>query len=142
MIDQKYTEHSAWVQGWYQWADGLMMQMQQVPPQAYMEFDMRGQQLVALIISLKPSADALKTLGHPKLATLIGNTEAGAKKSNAAFQAAQKGIAKNNQKTQQAILKMNQKTNNEILGMQRDTHRAQVVSLDKSHDSFMDYLRS
>lgn len=142
IVNQRFAEHSQWMQQWYNWANGVMMQMQPIPPQAFMDFDMQSQRLIAFVLSFKPIAETLKSKGQPELATLIKNTEKGAQKTQESFQAAQKTMAKDNFRTQQNIWKMNQKTNQEILKMQQDTHRNQVSSFERSNKAFLNYIKS
>ncbi|MEL7231357.1 MAG: hypothetical protein AAGJ85_02475 [Pseudomonadota bacterium] len=142
VINARFREHSQWMQQWYNWANTVMMQMQPIPPQAIMDFDMQSQGLIAFVQSFKPSAKIFEANGYPQLSTLINNTEEGARKTQEAFQAAQKKMATDNFNTQQKIWEMNKQTNQQILGMQQDIHRNRVDSFDRSNKAFLDYLRS
>lgn len=142
IVNHRFAEHSEWMQQWYGWANGVMMQMQPIPPQAFRDFDMQSQRLMQFVFAFKPIAEALKAEGHSELTTLIKNTEKGAQKTQESFQAAQQAMARDNFKTQQNIWKMNQKTNQEILRMQQDTHKNQVSSFNRSHNDFLNYIRS
>lgn len=142
VINQKFNEHAEWLQQWYNWTNNAMMQMQPIPPQAYMDFDMQSQRLFLFVTSFKPTSEILKKSGLPELATLIANTEEGAKKTQESFQAAQKEMNTNNMNSQKKIWEMNKKTNQEILGMQRDTSQKRAESFDRSNKAFLDYLRS
>jgi len=142
LVNQRFIEHSEWMQQWYNWTNSVMMQMQPIPPQAFMDFEMQSQRLMVFVMSFKPASVALKTQGFPQLATLIENTEEGAKKTQETFQAAQKSMATDDFKTRQKIMDMNKQTNQEILEMQRDTHQRQVESFDRSNRAFLNYLRS
>ncbi|MEO1045586.1 MAG: hypothetical protein AAFX04_09125 [Pseudomonadota bacterium] len=133
--------HAQWIQQWYQ-SVNAMIYMQPMQPQAVMAFEMQSRHQMEFLTMLRPSAKALQEQGLNDLDTAIGKAEENTKKALDTVMQGYKSMTADNQRTQQNIWNTNRQTNSDIANIYSDINSMRSGSMDRSHSSFMDMLRS
>jgi hypothetical protein len=109
IVRKMVAEHMNWVQGFQQWVNQMLMNMQQIPPEAHFDFARRQRWISEFLAQFEPVAAILKRQGHDELATLLADYTDGFDRLSAT-----------QQETSMAMMKDDAETQRKLMGIQND----------------------
>lgn len=106
IVQKMVNEHMAWVTGFGNWANQMMMNMQIVPPQAYADLENRQRWMREYLAQFEPVAALLKKSGDEGFAARLAQYQEGFGKLDAMYSETSAAISAENAETQRKIMKI------------------------------------
>lgn len=115
ILDSSFNEHAQWNQGFLEWCNAQLMNMQPVPPEADRDFINRQNWIIGYIKRFEAVGDMLARAGNRTLADRVDNYVDGLTKLLASFQATKRAMAADDAATQTKVSGIMDKMNAESL---------------------------
>jgi hypothetical protein len=126
IVRKMVAEHMNWVQGFQQWVNQMLMNMQQIPPEAHFDFARRQRWISEFLAQFEPVAAILKRQGHDGLAALLADYTDGFDRLSATQQETSMAMMKDDAETQRKLMGIQNEIAADNAKAAADRHRLNV----------------